>query len=188
MNQTLFGPPHIHRTAVLSKCGQLRFTLSREWHPGERVCFIGLNPSTADAVVDDPTVKRWMHFAEAWGYGGFVAVNLYPFRTSSPKECQQWSDFERNGPDWYARDAICENIEIVAKEAKKASLVVACWGANPWDEFLIAEVLERICLYEEPHKDIYCFGVTSGGQPIHPMARGKHRIADTARPVLWRAA
>ena len=173
------GPAVIRRSATISECKTYRWTLKREWDGGKRVCFIGLNPSTADYTVDDPTVKRWMHFAEAWGYGGFVAVNLYPFRSSSPADCREWSNYENNGPDWYARDAMAQNLEVVAREAEGADLVVACWGAGVWDVAWLEIVLEKI------DRDIYCFGKTKYGDPIHPMARGDHRVPDSAQPQIW---
>lgn len=174
--------------ATLSRCGTYRYTLSRDWSSlGGRVCFIGLNPSTADHRIDDPTVKRWIHFAKAWGYGGFTAVNLYPYRSSSPAECKQWSEWEKNGPDWYARDAILlHNQPILIEEAKKADLVVACWGAGLWDWFWAENVIEEVRLGVEPWPDLYCFGLTKHGCPIHPMARGKHRVPDDAKPILWK--
>lgn len=176
----------MHRDATFSRGDQNRLTLTRRWDANlPVVCFIGLNPSTADHQTDDPTVRRWMHFAKAWGYGGFVAVNLFPFRSSSPAVCRQWADWVNNGPDWYARDDIVANIDVVAREAKAAALVVACWGAGAWDDGIIDMVVESVMSGEEPWPDMHCFGLTASGAPIHPMARGKHRIPDTAQPIIW---
>ena len=45
--------------AVISDCGLYRYKLSRHWEQGlQRLVFIGLNPSTADAIEDDPTVRK----------------------------------------------------------------------------------------------------------------------------------
>lgn len=188
----LFGVPFadtIIRSADLSRCETYRWTLTRTWSSeGGHVCFIGLNPSTADALVDDPTVRRWTHFARAWGYGGFTAVNLYPFRSSAPAECRAWSNWQENGPDWHARDALqYRNLPTIVLEAKAASLVVACWGAGAWDRLWVDHVIEEIQSGEEPWPGLYCFGLSDGGHPKHPMARGLHRIPDHAQPVLWRA-
>lgn len=179
-------PNGIIRAASLSDCGQYRWTLMRKWRAGPHVCFIGLNPSTADATKDDPTVRRWIHFANAWGYGGFVAVNLYPFRSPNPAACKRWSDWLNNGPDYYARDRMFENEDVVAREAKRAALVVACWGAGTWDEMWTSEIVSRITAGDEPWPDIHCFGRTGSGDPIHPMARGRNRVLDDQQPVLWR--
>lgn len=187
----LFGVPREHlpikRAASFSRNRANRLTLERSWGGTSRVCFIGLNPSTADHEVDDPTVRRWIHFARSWGYGGLVAVNLYPLRTSRPVECKKWADWDRPGwgPDWYARDDIQHNIQHVAEVAKASALVVACWGAVLWED-VSACLIEEIQSGIAPYPDIYCFGLTKGGQPIHPMARGKHRFPDTAKPILWK--
>jgi len=84
--------------------GQYRWTLERVWRAGPHVCWIMLNPSTADHLIDDPTILRCIHFTQLWGYGGFVVVNLYPFRSPNPAACKKWADWQSNGPDWYVRD------------------------------------------------------------------------------------
>ncbi|GEP06464.1 DUF1643 domain-containing protein [Methylobacterium oxalidis] len=177
----------IQRAASLSRCGTYRFTLTRTWGEGGRVCFIGLNPSTADHRIDDPTVRRWIHFARVWGYGGFTAVNLYPFRSSTPAACRAWSRWQENGPDWYVRDVIQENLGIVVREAKAAALVVPCWGAGAWGPEWVDHVCEQIQSDESPWPDLHCFAQSKDGSPVHPMARGRNRIPDHAQPVLWRA-
>lgn len=187
MQADLFtGGPIVRRSATLSDCGRYRWTLTRMWGTGRHVCWIGVNPSTADAANDDPTVRRWMSFSQAWGYDGFSAVNLYPFRSSSPAECRRWAAWEGNGPDWHARDAIHANVGIVASEAKSAALVVACWGAAAWDDVFVEHVCEAIEAGEEPWPVIHCIGTTGSGAPKHPLARGAHRVPDDARPVPWR--
>lgn len=188
----LLGVPFIDtiaRSASLSHCGDYRFTLTRTWSSeGGHVCFIGLNPSTADHRQDDPTVRRWIHFARSWGYGGFTAVNLYPVRTSSPAECRAWAQYEDNGPEGHARDmTYVSNLPVLVREAKAAALVVACWGAGAWDPELVNHVLEAITTGEAPWPDVHCLGLTADGAPMHPMARGRSRIPDHARPVLWKS-
>lgn len=182
------APLQIRRNADLSECGSYRWTLSRVWRTGPHVCFIGLNPSTADHLADDPTVQRWTHFARSWGFGGFVAVNLYPFRSPSPADCRRWADWENNGPDWHARDRLHQNVDVLAHEAKRAELVVACWGAGCWDRLWTEHAIEQIQTGEAPFPDLYCLGRTSAGAPIHPMARGRCRVANDAQPKLWRRA
>ena len=71
----------IRRNAELSACGKYRYRLSRIWDDKKPlVLFIMLNPSTADAEQDDPTIRRCIAFAKNWGYGGFMAGNLFAFR------------------------------------------------------------------------------------------------------------
>lgn len=180
-------PRDIIRNAWFSADRQLRLTLTRTWRAGPHVCFCGLNPSTAGADRDDPTSHRWIRFANAWGFGGYVAVNLYPFIAADPAACRKWADWLNNGPDYYVRDAIIHNLDIVRIEAKRAALFVACWGATAWDDAWVDHVVEEIQTGSAPWPDIHCFGKTAGGDPIHPMARGRHRVPDDALPVVWRA-
>lgn len=63
----------INSTAVFSACRKYRYSLHRTWDRENRKCmFIGLNPSIADEVVDDPTIRRCIRYAKEWGYGGPV--------------------------------------------------------------------------------------------------------------------
>jgi hypothetical protein len=42
----------------------------------QMITFVLLNPSTADAVQLDPTLRRCVGFAKREGYGGMVILNL----------------------------------------------------------------------------------------------------------------
>lgn len=176
------------RHAHISPCGTYRWTLERAWRTGGKtVMFVGLNPSTATAKADDPTVLRWTHFARSWGYDRFVAVNLYPFRTSSPAALRRWVDMIITGQDWVGRDAMMlDNITVIREIAAAAHLIVPCWGAAAWDLDWVEHVVEQICEVTA-WGEIYCLGETSSGAPMHPMARGRHRIPDDRQPQVWRS-
>jgi hypothetical protein len=74
------------KDAKLSDDKLYRYQLSRIWDETKpKVLFIMLNPSTADADVDDPTIRRVINFAKSWNYGGVYVVNLYAFRSTDPK-------------------------------------------------------------------------------------------------------
>ena len=78
---------YTNKDAVLSECKKYRYMLRRVWDRTKPAClFIGLNPSTADATVDDPTIRRCVGFADSWGYGELVVGNLYAFRATKPKD------------------------------------------------------------------------------------------------------
>jgi hypothetical protein len=175
------------KSANISVCQTYRWTLTRRWGEGEQVCWVMLNPSTADGRQDDPTIRRIIHFTRSWGFDGLAVVNLYPFRSPKPEECRQWANKEKNDPDRRVRDVLQRNAALVAEEAKRAEKVVAAWGAAAWDPDWIESVVERITRSEAPWPNIYCLGVTETGAPKHPMARGKHRISDNQQAVLWRA-
>jgi hypothetical protein len=175
----------VKKTASLSSCGTYRWTLRRTWSDGSRVCWVMLNPSTADHRQDDPTIRRCMHFARQWGFAGLTVVNLYPFRSSHPPECRQWATRQDNRPDRTGRSALQRNTAIVAREAKHASLVVAAWGAAAWDPDWVDNVVTKITGGEAPWPRLHCLGTTESGAPRHPLARGTHRVADDHWPVLW---
>src|SRR5438309_1547537 len=80
-------------SATISNCQQYRYRLSRCWDESLPACmFIMLNPSTADAKVDDRTIKRCMAYARAWGYGKLYVGNLFAFRATKPKNMKAASD------------------------------------------------------------------------------------------------
>lgn len=79
-NGDLF-PESALRWASVSACGRYRYELGRVWDPTKKlVLYCGLNPSTADGETDDPTARKWRGFATRWGFGGYVAGNLFGFR------------------------------------------------------------------------------------------------------------
>lgn len=168
--------------------GDNRLTLSREWGSGPRALVIGCNPSTADAYRDDPTSHWWNRWFNLYGFGGYDAVNLYPFCTSSPAECRQIVE-TIDGGALDVRDALhFVNLPHVVAKAKAADKVFVCWGAIAWDQEWIEHVIEQIQFGEAPYPDLWCWGKTSSGAPKHPMARGKHRIPADQPAILWRAA
>ncbi len=178
----------VKSNATFSRDRTLRLTLTREWGPGPLVCYIGHNPSAAAEDKEDPTSHLFRHFAQANGFGRYVTVNMYPRISADPKECRKWADWESNGPDWYARDDILNNVDVIAREAKAADRVVACWGNLMQDDMLIEHVIEAIQSGVEPYPDIYCLGTTNNGAPKHPLARGVHRLPRDQKYILWRAA
>lgn len=177
----------MRRGANISQCGKYRYTLTRKWNCGQgRVCWIMLNPSTADALQDDPTIRRCIRFSQSWGAQELVVVNLYPYRSSSPEECRRWADWESAGPDWYVRDQIhFVNQPVIEQQAEAADLVVAAWGAAEWASAWAQHVIDELLF---PCKPIYCLGTTKHGAPLHPMARGKNRVPDDRWPRVWRDA
>lgn len=104
----LDGPPStpqpMHRSAVISPCKMYRYLLRRAWDESlPTALFVMLNPSTADAEVDDPTIRRCMGFARSWGMGSIEVVNRLLRRVEfGPLDEQAVMRVVRRelGPDW----------------------------------------------------------------------------------------
>ncbi|WP_207558562.1 DUF1643 domain-containing protein [Mycobacteroides abscessus] len=143
-------------TAVLSACGTYRYELTRSWGVGAALEFVMLNPSTADAAVDDPTIRRCVGFAKRWGYASIVVHNLYAYRATDPTELANAED--PIGP---------ENRKYLSRE--DAACTIAAWGAHPaatgwWSGYPYGwqrDVIKR--------SRLYCLGVNANGSPKHPL-------------------
>ncbi|MBS7671240.1 MULTISPECIES: DUF1643 domain-containing protein [Sphingomonadales] len=184
----LFGDPLISRSAVFNG-PRVRHVLTREWDTNlPRALVIGNNPSTAGKDSEDNTSHWWNRWFMHWGYGAYDAMNLNPFITSDPAEAHRIAENAWTGPNWDDRDELHRNISAVGRAAKKAHKVFVCWGAIARDDKLIEAVVEAIQCEEGPGPDLWCWGKTMHGAPIHPMARGKHRIDPFTPAILWRAA
>lgn len=181
----LFGAL-IHKRALFVAGN--RIELERSWGPGPTACVIGHNPSKASADIDDPTSKWWIRWFQHYGFGRYIAVNLWPFCTASPDECRKRVVAADLGV-WDDRDAIhMVNLPALVRVAKAADQVFACWGGMATDDVWIEHVVEEIQCGVEPYPDIWCWGKTRSGAPTHPMARGKHRIDPLQAPIMWRRA
>lgn len=142
----------MQRSAGFSLCRRYRYCLSRTWDESlSRVLFVGLNPSTADDQRDDPTVRRCIGFAQRWGYGGLLLVNLFAYRTTDPSGLTEVDDpIGPNNDDWIANGQL------------KTECVVAAWGNHgrlfKRDEAVLQSLTRPFCL-----------GRTMSGCPRHPL-------------------
>ena len=137
--------------AVLSDCGRYRYRLDRRWGNGPTMGFVMLNPSTADAEVDDPTIRRCIGFAKREGCGSLQVVNLFAFRATDPEELYAADDPVGPGNDNHVRYVL-----------NRARIAVAAWGAHrlardPGDA--LAKGWRRMV----------CLGKTKAGAPRHPL-------------------
>lgn len=140
------------RAALISDSGEYRHWLTRQWGDSGVVCWVMLNPSTADGETDDPTLRKCIGFSRTWGFGGLIVVNAYALRATDPRELKRHPD-----PVGYVNDT------FVTAMATEASLVVVGWGANISDdrEREVSKLLERF--------DPQCLGITKDGHPRHPL-------------------
>ena len=120
-NGTLFGPD-MERDAWISDCGKFRYSLSRAWDADLLKPWLGvimLNPSRADALVDDPTIIRCIGFAHRLGFAGLTVRNLFAFRATNPDEM-----FAAPDPIGPENDAAILNLVGVCP------MVIAAWGVH----------------------------------------------------------
>lgn len=146
--------------ARFSKCGLYRYTLARKWDPAsESIAFIGLNPSTATEADDDPTIRRCIDFAQRWGYGGLIMLNLFAFRSTDPDGMKSAAEPVGIENDYWIM-AICQN----------AGATVAAWGVH-------GEHLNRdrvvVSQFRAKMIPLKCLGMTKDGLPRHPLYLNK---------------
>jgi hypothetical protein len=140
------------RGTVFSPCRAYRYQLWREWIGGEGyVMFIGLNPSTADETQDDPTIRRCIGFAKAWGYAGLVMTNLFAYRSTDPMIMKAAAD--PVGP---------ENDAHLLALAEGADVIVAAWGVNGTHR-------GRDAVMRKMLPALHCLTLTADGHPGHPL-------------------
>jgi hypothetical protein len=144
--------------ATLSPCGTYRYTLERHWGDANNLAlFVMLNPSTATADQDDPTIRRCQSFARSWGYGGLVVANLFALRATNPKEL--YSHADPVGPE---NDATLRDL----MDSWFINLVVCAWGNH-------GEFQNRgdavVTLIRGRGRIPCALGLTKRNQPKHPL-------------------
>jgi len=147
------------KTAHISECGLYRYSLTRIWdtRPHRVANFIMLNPSTADADVDDRTIRRCIGFAKSFGCGRLVVTNLFAFRTKDPKEL-----FKADDPIGPHNDPLSHALMY----QRRGGFVVAAWGNNGTYRGRAKEVVTCAPLGLRLH----CLKINKAtGQPAHPL-------------------
>jgi hypothetical protein len=176
------APRVVERWAEFSPCGAYRYLLGRRWAPGPLCLFVCLNPSDADAEKDDATCHRMMHFAEAWGHGGLLGMNLAGLVSSKPRAL--WEVADPIGPRNDARIREVAN-DVIAGGGR----LVAAWGCSvPFDDKAPRLMVGRDVAMRDlltSIGDVYCLGRNADGSPKHPHARGRHRAPDDQAPILF---
>jgi hypothetical protein len=145
--------------AYISDDGLYRYTLGRRWSDDLDVgpaVFVMLNPSTADAEVDDPTIRRCIGFAKALGCGGLHVVNLYAFRATKPAD--MFAAADPVGPE---NDQVLTDTAVRAEREDRP--LIAAWGANA-KPGRVAKVLGL-----PGFGSLQALGLTKAGAPRHPL-------------------
>ncbi|TPL30927.1 DUF1643 domain-containing protein [Mesorhizobium sp. B2-4-7] len=191
---------YIAKGADISGCGTYRYRLWREWrlHPapaqwdmwtnergkpvvdgaGEQLgepkacVFVMLNPSTADGDEDDPTIRRCVGFARAWGYDRLDVLNLFAYRATDPQ----------------ALLALNHNDDPVGEHNRRAfnevlltgypvGTIICAWGVHGaylgQDETALGWVGSR---------QRFSLGLTKDGHPKHPLYLPKDALPARFRP------
>jgi len=156
------GPVDVaRRTADVSPDGVYRYSLGRRWCEPmpERLpvidLWVMLNPSTADADVDDRTIGRCMDFSRRWGADGLRVVNLFALRSTDPAALTRHPD-----PIGPKNDAVLELLARATREL--GGRVICAWGAHPM-------AAERARIVRRVLGPTVCLGTTKAGAPRHPL-------------------
>jgi hypothetical protein len=152
--------PNIVGGALFSDCGRYRPILWREWdgapHSGY-VLWIGMNPSTADGDVDDPTVRRECDFTAAWGYGSYRKCNVMDLRATHPRSLLTPG----------AAPISSVNLDMIVDEAKGAQIIVLAFGSlHKKLAHHGSDVVKRL---SQEGMNMKCLGLTANGSPKHPL-------------------
>ena len=152
----------MQRGAQFSPCRNYRYSLWRRWGDGPYAMFVGLNPSTADETVDDPTIRRCIAFARSWGYDALCMTNLFAFRATKPEDMLAQADPIGSENDLY-----------LTTLSAGAGVVVAAWGVHGVHQKRNDAV--RLLLPK-----LHYLRLTKEGHPGHPLY-----LPALLLPVQW---
>lgn len=153
-------------SAVISDCGQYRYRLERECSmpfEGSMVfAYFGINPSTADATLDDATVRKWKGFTVRNGGHRFIVGNVFAFRATDV------------GALYHAADAVGpENLRHLKQIIADADVLVPCWGSSDKVfKSMRGRLKTLLYILQSSGKPVMHFGLTASGDPKHPLMLG----------------
>lgn len=145
---------------IFSPCERYRYALRHRWdelYIEKALVWIGLNPSTADARVLDPTLRRIRIFTQREGFTAFWMLNLFALRSPYP-------EILRNATDPVGK----HNDRWIARKVAKAERIVVCWG-NACPVILRGRIEAVHALLEAREADVCCLGRNRDGTPKHPL-------------------
>jgi hypothetical protein len=147
-------------SAIISDCGLFRYRLERELgYSGPTVAILGVNPSTADATINDQTIRKDIGFGERLGWGRIIKGNEFAFRSTDVKGLRT------------ARDPIGpENDAHLDQIMRDADLVIAAWGPlAKLPAALRGRWKDVVRMADRVGRKLHCFGVADDGQPRHTL-------------------
>jgi hypothetical protein len=172
MTEALFS---YERGAVLSPCRRYRYHLWRAFgNVSHRCVFVGLNPSTADENLDDPTIRKCVGFAKRWGFGAIDMLNLFAWRSTDPNGLLEAED--PIGPD---------NQATAIRVLGEAHRIVWCWGHHNARirKLVHARTLDDRWIAIPKACDAGTFGRNQGGSPRHPLMLAYTTRFESSAPV-----
>lgn len=147
--------------AVISACGAYRYALSRAVaQTGPTYLFVGVNPSTADASVDDATVRKLRGFVTLWGGRGFYVGNAFAYRATDVSELAEAADPVGPLNAWHLKHLVAQ-----------ADVVVPCWGSRQKLPRKLWPVLDDVQLgLAATRRPLKVLGFSGpSGDPAHPL-------------------
>lgn len=142
----------VYSDAIFSPCGNYRYRLTRIWDEGYPMAMcIGLNPSTADATSNDPTIRRTIDFVRSWGFGGMHMLNLFAARQTYPNDLFRMKD-----------PVGTDNNAWLQVSLSETTCVIGMWGNH-------GLAFDRAAQVRHFLGEIWCLGITKKGQPLHPL-------------------
>lgn len=149
------------RQAYISECGRYRYWLARAFDSEtmkDPLVVIGLNPSTADDKVDDPTIRRCVGFARSWGHDGLVMLNLFALRSTDPRALYEDPAVDAVGAE--------NDRWLSVLTGAPVRTVLCAWGVG-------GRLLDRgkrvTLLLLDADRPLVCLGFTKDGHPKHPL-------------------
>jgi hypothetical protein len=152
--------PGVQGDATFSPDGKYR-QLMRRWlgqtFPGRYMLFIGMNPSTADALVNDPTCAREWSFAQREGFDAMVKANVGDYRATDPRMLL--------APGVVASSV--DNLPAIRAAAARADKVVLCHGKL--NKALAPAGRALVEAMKSDGVTLWSFGQNADGSPKHPL-------------------
>ena len=148
------------RSAVISECGLYRYRLERQTGASSgTIAWLMLNPSTADATADDPTIRKVLGFSEQAHYRWVIVVNLFAWRATDPRDCRAN----------LAQAEGAQNRDYILQAADDAQQLVCAWGAQPWATAQACRVLRWFGGYRKQSLLRIGGELPKNGAPRHPL-------------------
>lgn len=152
----LNGPGLPASTALFSDDKVYRYRLDRRWGAADPLVVVMLNPSTADAHTNDPTVAKCIRYARRWQAGGLIVLNIFALRSTDPAALYQHPD--PVGP--HNDDVIAEVLRTTDRHG-----TVAAWGVHG----ALRDRGRHVTTLLRRHGALHCLKVTKDGHPGHPL-------------------